>query len=36
LDKDNAPKWDPSELSGVTDEAVQAHFQDLGQDELEF
>jgi enoyl-CoA hydratase len=30
LDKDNAPKWNPAALGGVTDAAVAAYFQPLG------
>ena len=34
IDKDKTPKWDPADLTAVTDEMVAAHFEDLGQDEL--
>ncbi|MEX0297977.1 MAG: enoyl-CoA hydratase/isomerase family protein [Kordiimonas sp.] len=34
LDKDNAPKWEPVALDGVTDEMVAGCFENLGSDEL--
>ncbi len=34
IDKDNAPKWDPATLAGVSDEAVDAYFAPLGDGEL--
>jgi enoyl-CoA hydratase len=34
IDKDNAPKWRPSELSGVSQTDVEAYFAPLGQKEL--
>lgn len=33
VDKDNAPKWSPAELSGVTDETLDALFAPLPADE---
>ena len=33
LDKDNAPKWNPATLEGVTDAAVDRYFQPLGAGE---
>ena len=36
IDKDQAPKWDPATLEGVSDEMVRAYFADLGADELTF
>ncbi len=36
IDKDNAPRWDPPELAGVTPELVEAHFAPLGDRELSF
>jgi enoyl-CoA hydratase len=33
VDKDNAPKWSPADLSGVTDEALDALFAPLPVDE---
>lgn len=33
IDKDNAPKWQPAEISGVSDEMVEALFAPLPQDE---
>jgi enoyl-CoA hydratase len=33
LDKDNAPKWSPATLEGVTDAAVDRYFQPLGAGE---
>lgn len=36
VDKDNAPKWDPATLAGVTDEVLDAVFAPLGDDELTF
>jgi enoyl-CoA hydratase len=34
IDKDNAPRWQPATLDGVSDEAVAWHFAPLGPDEL--
>ncbi len=34
IDKDNAPKWRPAELSGVSDADVDAYFAPLGEKEL--
>ncbi len=34
IDKDRSPRWQPSTLAAVTDAAVQAHFQPLGDREL--
>jgi enoyl-CoA hydratase len=34
IDKDNVPKWQPSELSGVSKADVDAYFVPLGQKEL--
>jgi len=34
LDKDNKPQWNPASLWEVSDEDVEAHFADLGADEL--
>ncbi|HEY7978017.1 MAG TPA: enoyl-CoA hydratase/isomerase family protein [Rhizomicrobium sp.] len=34
IDKDNAPKWQPAELSGVSDADVDAYFAPLGEKEL--
>jgi enoyl-CoA hydratase len=34
IDKDNAPKWQPAELSGVSQADVDAYFAPLGQKEL--
>jgi 3-hydroxyisobutyryl-CoA hydrolase len=36
IDKDNAPRWKPETLRGVTDADVDAYFQSLGADELTF
>jgi enoyl-CoA hydratase len=33
LDKDNAPKWSPATLEGVTERAVAAYFEPLGPSE---
>ncbi len=35
VDKDNAPKWEPDSLSGVSDADIDAFFASLGQDELD-
>ncbi len=35
IDKDNAPKWSPGDLAGVSEELVDEFFADLGEDELE-
>jgi hypothetical protein len=34
IDKDNAPKWRPAELSGVSQADVDAYFAPLGDKEL--
>lgn len=34
IDKDNAPKWQPAALSGVSDKDVDAYFAPLGEEEL--
>ncbi len=36
IDKDNAPKWQPSRLEDVTPALVEAHFAPLGDRELSF
>jgi len=36
VDKDNAPRWQPSRLAEVTEAAVQAMFTPLGEQELMF
>jgi enoyl-CoA hydratase len=36
IDKDNAPKWDPAGLSGVSGQELDAVFAPLGDDELTF
>ena len=36
LDKDYAPKWQPDTLEGVSEAAVNAHFDEIGEHELEF
>jgi enoyl-CoA hydratase len=36
IDKDNAPRWDPSDLAGVSPELVEAHFAPLGARDLSF
>jgi enoyl-CoA hydratase len=36
IDKDNAPRWDPPELMGVTRSLVEAHFAPLGARDLSF
>jgi len=35
VDKDNAPRWRPAELSGVNDAEVDRHFAPLGSGELD-
>jgi len=35
IDKDNAPVWNPASLDMVSDEAIAAHFENLGPDELD-
>ena len=35
IDKDNAPMWNPASLDMVSDEAIAAHFENLGPDELD-
>lgn len=34
VDKDNAPRWQPTSLAAVTDAEVARHFEPLGKDEL--
>ncbi len=34
VDKDNAPKWQPATLADVTDDAIAAYFEPLGEMEL--
>src|SRR2546423_2292795 len=34
VDKDNAPRWNPANLGGITDADVERHFASLGADEL--
>jgi enoyl-CoA hydratase len=34
IDKDGAPKWDPADLAGVSDAAVDAYFAPIGDKEL--
>ena len=34
IDKDGAPKWQPSELSDVDESEIERHFDDLGSEEL--
>jgi enoyl-CoA hydratase len=34
VDKDNAPRWSPASLEGVSDAEVEKHFAPLGEDEL--
>jgi len=36
IDKDNAPKWDPATLSGVSEKMLDEVFAPLGDDELTF
>ncbi len=36
IDKDNAPRWDPPTLAGVSPELVEAHFAPLGARDLSF
>ncbi len=36
VDKDNAPKWDPASLNGVSERELEAVFAPLGDDELTF
>jgi hypothetical protein len=36
IDKDNAPRWDPSTLAAVTRSLVEAHFAPLGARDLSF
>ncbi|MCK0067941.1 enoyl-CoA hydratase/isomerase family protein [Kordiimonas laminariae] len=35
LDKDNAPVWQPANLADVSEAAVEAHFESLGDKEIE-
>jgi enoyl-CoA hydratase len=32
IDKDNAPRWRPADLAGVTAAAVEQHFAALGEE----
>ena len=34
IDRDNAPKWNPSSLEEVTEDIVNNHFVSLGENEL--
>ena len=34
IDKDNAPRWQPATLAGVTEAQIAAHFAPLGDGEL--
>jgi enoyl-CoA hydratase len=34
VDKDNAPRWNPATLDGVSDAAIEKQFAPLGEDEL--
>ena len=34
VDKDNAPRWQPAEISAVSDADVERHFEPLGGNEL--
>ncbi|MEM9496168.1 MAG: enoyl-CoA hydratase/isomerase family protein [Pseudomonadota bacterium] len=34
IDKDRDPKWSPATLAEVSDDAIAAYFEDLGEDEL--
>ncbi len=34
IEKDNLPKWRPSELSAVSSDAIDAYFAPLGENEL--
>ena len=36
IDRDSAPRWHPDSLAGVSQAAVDAHFETLGRDELGF
>ena len=36
IDRDNAPKWSPSRIEGVSDEDVARYFEPLGENELVF
>ncbi len=36
IDKDNEPKWKPARLEDVTSESIEAHFADIGKQELVF
>ncbi len=36
IDKDNAPKWRPADLAGVTESQVETYFEPLGDNELTF
>ncbi|MEZ6028190.1 MAG: enoyl-CoA hydratase/isomerase family protein [Hyphomonadaceae bacterium] len=36
IDKDNAPKWNPAQLSGVSEKTLDEIFAPLGEDELTF
>jgi len=32
IDKDNAPRWNPDQISGLDDAAIDAHFAPLARD----
>jgi enoyl-CoA hydratase len=32
IDKDNAPRWHPADLAGVTERAVEEHFAPLNEE----
>ena len=34
VDKDNAPRWNPSTLEAVTETMVETYFETLGEHEL--
>ncbi len=34
VDKDNAPRWQPARLDGVSDAMIERYFEPLSQDEL--
>lgn len=36
IDKDNEPKWNPSQFKDVSSDAIKAHFADIGKQELVF
>ena len=35
VDRDNSPKWDPSTLTGVTEDRVKSFFEPLGDYDLD-